>query len=577
VNGEFRVYAGEFGDTIFADMSWSKMICLLFAISVAIAQTQTSAGPPPSGSVSGTVTDMFTGAPLLGLTVAISVARPSTGVILSNDSTSAVGSAATDAQGGYRIPGLLPGDYVVAIRRRERETLGSKNISLAAGQDLTNLNFSVGIPGSISGTVTDSAKQPAAGTLVILIQEMYQGGKTTWAQVDGTSTDAAGRYLMTSVRPGRAYRILAKPIRRQIPALSAAPDDMEKRKPTLAPTYYPDVRRLEGGQTITLGSGQSIEGVNIQIAQLQSYCAEGVMGIEGVPAELDFEISDGQPSNGGYTGSSGGFILRPPAGTTGRDGRFRICDLPPGEYVLRATGKGTQSGLTTAVPLIISDRDAKALRVNALPGMRITGEVAWDGDKPAQAPDAKMTIDLLGKGQNRLRWPRASSSLPGEFTLDGVYPEEYAIRTFGAPAGSYVKDVTYGVISVLHRSLIPGSAVGDASLRVVVARDGGTLSARVTDKDGNPVQSASICFLPAQAGTSAELETVFTCSTTDAAGIGASGTLRPGKYRVLATNDPVDHSAESIDRLWGARLKGNDVELSAKGSMQVRVEPVPLY
>lgn len=100
---------------------------------------------------------------------------------------------------------------------------------------------------------------------------------------------------MTSVKPGRAYRILAKPIGRRIPALSAAPDEVEKRKPALASRYYPGVRRLEDGQTITLGSGQSLEGVNIEMERLQSYCAEGVMGIEGVPAELDCV---GRPSQG---------------------------------------------------------------------------------------------------------------------------------------------------------------------------------------------------------------------------------------------------------------------------------------
>jgi hypothetical protein len=209
--------------------------------------------------------------------------------------------------------------------------------------------------------------------------------------------------------------------------------------------------------------------------------------------------------------------------------------------------------------------------------MRVTGEVAWDGDKPAQAPDAKITIDLLSTGQNHLLRPRGSSTLPGQFTLDGVHPEEYLVRTLGAPAGSYVKDVTYGTISVLQRTLIGGSAVGDASFRVVVARDGGTLSARVSDKDNDPVQSARVCFLPVQAGTPAELESVFACSTTDAAGVAASGTLRPGKYRVLATNDRVDHSAESVDRLWDARLKGYEVELPAGGSMQVRIEPISLY
>lgn len=594
-------------------MSWLNAATLLFAVTAAIAQTSTE--PAPRGSVSGAVTDLSTGAPLFGLTVTLSVARSTAGADSGNSSGSATLPAKTDSQGRYNFPDLEPGSYLVFVsRQREipglksislaigREILGLKGISLAAGRDL-KANFSVEVSGSIAGIVTGPDKQPAAGQSVLLIQKMYQSGRTVLAQVGGAGTNAEGRYLLTAVKPGRVYLILAKPNRistalsalaeeadkrktiptpkdllnaTQFAALSAVAEDQDKRKPIPTPTYYPNAPDFESGQAVVLRSGQNLDGMNIQMAQSQSYCAEGVMTIEGVPAQVFFGLHEVQPSNGGLTGSSSGFTMNSPSSVTGNDGRFRICDLHPGDYVFRAAGAGTQS-LPTAVPLVITDRDLTGLRVNALSGMRLSGEVAWDGEQPGRAPDAQIRIDLLGTGQSYQRWPSGTSSLPGRFTVEDVYPEEYLVRASGTPDGFYVKDITYGGIGVLHGSLTPGAALGNATLKVVVARDGGTISARVADKDGNPVESASLCFLPAEAGTPAELETVFACSSTDAAGIGASGTLRPGKYRVVATSALMDHSVASIDALWGARLKGYEVELPPKGSVQVSVQPAPLY
>ena len=464
----------------------------------------------------------------------------------------------------------------------EPVALGIKNISIAAGQDLTTVDFPVDVPCSISGMVTDPDKQPVAGLWVILVQKTYQGGKTAYGQADGTNTDAKGRYkLSMGVKPGRAYTVQAKPMRREIPAISPAPTDADKRKPVLLPTYYPNDAFPGGGQTITLRSGQNLEDVNIQMAPAKSYCVQGVMQAEGAPAALDFEINESQPANGSAGLNGGAFALRPPHGATGPDGKFRICDLHPGEYILRATGTGTGGtlalpGLYAAVPLVISDRDVADLRVNALPGMRLSGEVVWDGEAPAQAPDARLLIRVSPVSLNR-NLVQASSSLPGRFTLEHLYVEDYSMQVFGAPPGFYVEDVTYGGVSVLHTIFTPGSALGGVGLKVVVAGDGGTLSANVADKDGNPVQAASVCFLPAEAGTPAELETVFLCSTTDAAGSASSGTLPPGKYRVLATAGRVDHSAASVDKLWGGRLNGQEVELAPKGATQISLQPIPLY
>ena len=72
------------------------------------------------------------------------------------------------------------------------------------------------------------------------------------------------------------------------------------------------------------------------------------------------------------------------------------------------------------------------------------------------------------------RYPTATSSVPGQFSFPGLVLDEYSMQTRGLPDGLYVKDLTYGGQSVLGKALRVGSAIGDAGLRVVVARDGGS-------------------------------------------------------------------------------------------------------
>ena len=126
----------------------------------------------------------------------------------------------------------------------------------------------------------------------------------------------------------------------------------------------------------------------------------------------------------------------------------------------------------------------------------------------------------------------------------------------GVPAAVYIKDVTYGDRSILYQSLRVGSALGNASLRVILVRDGGTVS------------------------TTADSEAIFAAAVktgkTDQDGVWTSGTLAPGKYFVLATGETIDHSPETTRKLWKARSRGEEVELAPNGKLSVTLSPKSL-
>ena len=152
--------------------------------------------------------------------------------------------------------------------------------------------------------------------------------------------------------------------------------------------------------------------------------------------------------------------------------------------------------------------------------------------------------------------------------------DEYALQVNGVPAGVYLKDVTYDGHSVLREPLRLGTALGEAGLRIVLARDGGSINAKVADKDGNPAADAYVVVIPASSSSEAMLAAAMLSGQTDQTGAWSSAVLPPGKYFVIASQLPVDKSPECIGKLQRSRNKAEEVEISPRSAVQVTLAPI---
>jgi len=90
------------------------------------------------------------------------------------------------------------------------------------------------------------------------------------------------------------------------------------------------------------------------------------------------------------------------------------------------------------------------------------------------------------------------------------------------------------------------------------------------------VAGADVYVLPKSAVTEAAISAEMERGQTDQRGVFRSSTLKPGKYRVLATRRKLDRSPESIRRLWLARLKAEEAEIEPSGSTAVEIELMSL-
>lgn len=396
------------------------------------------------GSISGVVLDAATGAPMpkVSLSVDTGIRLVNDVLLMSRDSKRITATA--DAQGRYKLSELPGGQYRVSATGGQtcRDSYITRDVNLNPGQDLTGADFRLSACGMISGKVLDENKEPLPGITVFLVDSEYFMGTLRHPVKMLTQTDDRGEYVLQA-EPGRVHLLVALNRVLTIDAISGAPADPALRKQVRAPTYYPESPSIDGAEPVVLRPGEHREGVDIRMRRSPSYCVEGVLKVEGVPAALPLRLVPTQPSIGMFT--EGALVLPQPSGKSGPDGKIRICDLSPGDYELAVT---QTSANPAAAPTLygnrlvtITDRDLRGIEVVAQAGLPLSGSVAWDGTPPDKPPDVQARIVLRPVGTPLMsQISEARSSIPGKFSFSGLSMEQYLVQAFVPSPEIYVKE-----------------------------------------------------------------------------------------------------------------------------------------
>jgi len=544
-----------------------RLLTLLLLCAAAGAQESPKPAEetPKTGSLSGIVTMAGTGAPMKDVHVSVRPNSPQEKM------------AVTDSNGRYSLRDIAPGSLrVLAAAPDASGRVGgfgpnaSKQFTLAPGQEIANLDFQIVIPGRITGKVVDQNNEPVVGLSVYLVSREYVHGALRAVFAGAGATDDAGEYTLERVVPGRAYAVMANRKYRQLGPISDAPVDPAVRLAAIMPTFYPNSRTAEGAEPLILRPGERREGVDIHLARSPSFCVDAVLEGNSGPAAIRFNIAETQPASG--TSGTGGFYMATPGGTSGPDGKVRICDLHPGDYELSVSEWGTGSfgnlNQFGAAVISISDRDLTGVRLGLRPRIPVSGEVVFDGPAPETPLEGKIRVDV--QAITRTERGNAQVAIPGAFTFEGGLPmDEFGVNVGNLPPGIYLKDVKYGDRSILYHTLRVGTAMGNAGLTIVLGRDGGSIASSVADKDGNPVSDCNVVILPATSDNEAVFAAALKNGQADRSGKWTSPTLPPGKYIALAVRDTIDRSPETVSKLWKARNRGEEVEIVTGGKPAV--------
>jgi hypothetical protein len=538
----------------------TRSVCLLTLFCAAAVRAQENQTPPKC-SLSGNVEDSVSQQPLEGITVAVGPGGK---------------SATTDAKGKFQFKEMNPGTYRL-YAFAETKNSNRKTVSLTCNQDFTGVRLKMDPMSTIAGRVLDENGEPVVNAEVDLVSRDYFLGKLRYIIASIARANDKGEYSLSRVRPGYKYFVYASLSERRLDAISKVPANPKLRKKVFEPEYYGGSDRPEGALAVIARPGERKEGVDFKLRRTAGWCMDGVVRNGAEPGQAFFSIAESQPHYGFSPSTQSGVFGMRASGNTGDDGKFRICNLHPGEYIVTTAVFNSDDVATvfSKTEASISDGDIHDLKLSALPKIPIAGEVVWDGPAPSQPVEGEIRLFVQPIGRAGLGGEHesfnAESHIPGQFSFSGLFLDQYHIRISGVPKDCYMKEATYAGNSLFTAPIVPGS-VGNSSMRIMLARDGATIQVKVVDKDKNALPDTSLVILPADIGSPALLADSMIRASTDQNGGYTSDRLAPGKYIVMATDSVIDYSADCIDKLWGLRNKVDPVELAPNGSLSLTLE-----
>jgi protocatechuate 3,4-dioxygenase beta subunit len=301
-------------------------------------------------------------------------------------------TAMTDDRGVFRASTLEPGAYAACVRA---------------------------IPFSFPSDVYDDLLTGGASTDRRLLQQLNSlrlespATLSTWAvqRVEGTASWAGG------------------------PSAAPASDGSASMYPT---TCAPAAPSMSGATMLMLKSGLINPEAEIQIRPTKAVKVSGTLTTPDGPAN-HVAIRLVAINTFGGVDRSDDDVAR---GLTDAHGGFTFFGVAPGQYAIRATETPAQaykarmpSMRWAAEDVQVGDTDVTNLSVSMREGLRVSGQVVFQGADPASSAQLLKAVTLVPEsadGSVRAITP-VSPAADGTFQLSGVEPGRYFVRVRSMP------------------------------------------------------------------------------------------------------------------------------------------------
>jgi len=411
----------------------------------------------------------------------------------------AVARTATDNDGNYRLSGLTASQYqvvsltpnlVTAERGSEQPYSlvyvgSSKNIVLAASEEVGDIDLKLVRGGVITGRVTDADNKPAIEQHVS-IQLFDENGNPSRT---GLAPISNGQMFQTDDRG--IYRIYGLPAGHYKVSVGNEPGGglASNGRGYYQRTFYPDATDTVKAKMVEVSEGSEATGIDIQLGhRAETFSAAGrvVDADTGQPipgARVAFLIAPQDSSR--YSP----FFSGQPAGARGE---FGIDGLSPGRYaVYVAPQYDGGNSYSDPVHFEIIDSDVSGLEVKAVRGLSISGSVIVDSGAPNDllAQLKQLRISAYGSNSSSPQFNNGGSSLvgpDGSFQINGLRPGRVTLGLGAAAARrpSIVRIEHEGVVLTQGFELQTGQSI--SGVRVVITYGAGTIRGTVRFEGGTP-------------------------------------------------------------------------------------------
>ncbi len=479
--------------------------------------------PIGTAQVSGTVTDAASGRPLAGARVSLTGG----GVVTTGrgSSTGMSRLALSDDQGRFAFDRLPAGRYALGANRNlylsaaygaRRPGGAGTAIVLAEGQRL-DLAMPMTRGGVITGTVVDELGEPQPHAQVRAMRYSMTNGIRRLQSVAALPTDDRGQYRVFGLQAGdyvvsatpnagslNADRALAEALALEEKIRSASPQEaatgasvtvvVSAPDPTIRsqagrsgflPTYYPGVMQADAAAAIRVTGGDEHAGIDIVVRAVEGTTVSGTISPE--PADnTNIRVSLLNADGTALDTSVAGSLV-----SGGNGGRFVLHNLPPGVYQLLAlpmagpqirivngasSASEAQQRTDDAQPLsgrttiVVSGEPEIQAHIVMERGRTISGIVQFDTSAPVDLTRGTGTVtmaEVTGIMVGAFRPPQAQVGPDGRFTIRGVVPGRYILRTS---------------LGSLKEAIVDGRDTLDFPLEVTGERDIAGAVLTVTDK-----------------------------------------------------------------------------------------------
>jgi len=491
-------------------------------------------------TVAGTVFRLDTGEPLKKATVMLANHTHSEGYY----------EDATDDQGHFRFENIEPGSYYLTVSRNGyvNAEYGQKKaggpgavLTLAAGQQMTDLLFKLIRTAAITGRVFDEDGEPLAGAQVSAFRTSRQDGKLRWLGQQPCSTNDLGEFRVYDLAPGRYY--VSASYRSAESGISRSGlNTKHKSLDGYLPTYYPNATDPAKAQTIWVHAGDEIRSIDFLLRRTRLATVAGRV-IAPVWSSAEPRYVSIFPRE---TGPMPPQNMEAPYDK--KDGTFQIRGVPPGSYYIMASFRERDSSnwLHARREIDVGNVDVEGLTLNVRPGVDILGRLTWEGVPPHEVEDVFAYLEPVegseGPGDGQMVKADGTFLLKG--VPEGVYRPLVHVRTRNASC--FLKSVHYGGVAILDGGLTVHSGSG-AFLELVMSSRVAQVNGQVLTGDSLPAVAVEVVLIPDPPRRAEKEKYVF--ATTDQNGKFSMPGVVPGDYKAFSW-DPGASSDEEYREDW---------------------------
>jgi hypothetical protein len=513
--------------------------------------------------------------------------------VLLNVSTSAggrrlaVGAAASDSSGAFRIEHVPPGRYTVIVgrsgsrplvlpsKRRPDDPDSADVVDVTREHDVTSVRVVVPPPAALIGRIIDSSGRPVPDLSISALAARFVEGRPVRDAIsfDATHTlvtDALGEFRINGLMPGRYYMMASS---KELWPASRANETLG-----FSMTFYPGVP-YDGAQAVDVRAGEEAVMNFTMIESPVSHLGGRVLKPTGEPSaftDLTLQLAIrglrprgsffGQDSRGRFSGVDdvvGG--IRTDAG-----GMFRFAEVPAGDYLISSRDTLVSEFIT------VSTASLEGLTlVEKGAGGAIDGTIVMDdGGRPPFAITDIKPVALTSVNELQPVLPAATRLDRDWHFFVGDLHAPLMLRLQGLPAEFAIAAVTRTNEDVTDRPITVTGDIDD--VRIVLTRKTGEISGRVETERGIPVSNAIVVAFAENSATWGVGSRYIRPAYSDEQGRFTVKGLLPATYRVAAPRTLLPGEWQNPDYLTRASRTATRVTAAAGSSVtDVRIMQVP--